>query len=334
MVWPDSVFERLFRWDAVWYYKIAEKGYDLAPHAFLMKDGANWAFFPLYPLLIRILSNITGISLLVTGYLLSNILFIGVIYGCLQYYNETRGLGRNSVIAILATFGLYNIYFSMFYTESLAAILILGTLYALRRDHWLTAGVLSALLSATRPTGVFIGVFFLFKLWKEFKDNHWSLQSGDLRKLTAIALIPLGLSLFMAHLYITVGDALAFKHIQLAFARCLSNPFRVLVEAFAKHSLEQSYLAVWGIVGLIFGLYAFWQKRWAEGFFYYLCLLPGLASSVQSVPRYLVGGLIFNFILADILNRFPRYRTALLMFFCASNVLINLAWFQYAVVVA
>ena len=58
------------RWDAVHYLDIATQGY----------RGTNMAFFPLYPLLIRIVGSLAG-NHLVAGLLISNAsFFFGLLY--------------------------------------------------------------------------------------------------------------------------------------------------------------------------------------------------------------------------------------------------------------
>lgn len=59
----------LNHWDAEHYTIIATLGY----------QGANWAFFPLYPLLVRVWATVTGLLAVpqVAGTLLSSLLFLG-----------------------------------------------------------------------------------------------------------------------------------------------------------------------------------------------------------------------------------------------------------------
>src|SRR5664280_1426927 len=53
--WPPCVTQRvtpLTRWDSGWYLSIAESGYELPPS--VRHQNTNHAFFPLYPLLMRL----------------------------------------------------------------------------------------------------------------------------------------------------------------------------------------------------------------------------------------------------------------------------------------
>ena len=46
------------RWDCAWYEGIIREGYYKEPMAHTRMDAANWAFFPLFPMIMR------GVSLL------------------------------------------------------------------------------------------------------------------------------------------------------------------------------------------------------------------------------------------------------------------------------
>ena len=70
----EPLLSPLARWDAVWYLRIADSGYaDSEPRA---------AFFPLYPLLIRVLATLGGGSeaaLLVAAYAIALAAFVAAL---------------------------------------------------------------------------------------------------------------------------------------------------------------------------------------------------------------------------------------------------------------
>src|SRR5208337_511720 len=64
-------------WDSGWYYLIAKNGYSTQLNVY---NQGNYAFFPLYPLLMRLLEYITG-NYYIAGMVISNIaLIIAGIY--------------------------------------------------------------------------------------------------------------------------------------------------------------------------------------------------------------------------------------------------------------
>jgi hypothetical protein len=95
------------RWDAVHYLDIATQGY----------QGTDMAFFPLFPLLIRIVGSLAG-NHLVAGLLISNASFF---FGLLFLYKllereYDRAVARRAIfyVSIFPT----SVYFTAVYTES------------------------------------------------------------------------------------------------------------------------------------------------------------------------------------------------------------------------
>jgi len=80
------------RWDACWYGKIATFGYD---------PGANSAvFFPLFPLLIRLVSPLTGGSVALAGYLVTLVASIVALAGIVRLVGGDLGrrVGRRTAL--------------------------------------------------------------------------------------------------------------------------------------------------------------------------------------------------------------------------------------------
>ena len=66
-----SAHARLVRWDSQWYAGIARSGYG---HTVLHPDGrhlSDYAFFPLYPLLERVVAALTGLAYVDAGLVVS-----------------------------------------------------------------------------------------------------------------------------------------------------------------------------------------------------------------------------------------------------------------------
>jgi hypothetical protein len=142
------VFTAWERWDALWYLRIASRGY--APH-----DGSA-AFFPGYPLLVRDAGWLIGNHLLAGAYVVSSIaLVIGlvVVYRLTEVEYDTD-LARRTV-ALLCVFPTSFFFFAP-YSESLFLALSAGALLSARRRNWPLATVLAAGATATRSVGVVV----------------------------------------------------------------------------------------------------------------------------------------------------------------------------------
>ena len=120
-------------WDSPWYESIAKSGYSTSPDVSRMQ---NYAFFPLYPLLMRVVGDVTGLGGLnggyaIAGFLLSNVSFF---FALVLLYELTREVWGDSALASRAVWLLaawpWSYIFSMTYTESLFLALSLAALLA------------------------------------------------------------------------------------------------------------------------------------------------------------------------------------------------------------
>src|SRR5437879_3413657 len=143
-------FGTLEAWDGVWYRYIAVHGYILVPG-----HQSDPAFFPLYPLLLKIV-GVTGIATGVAGIFLSMIFFLGALLAFDALGVELVGppLARRATL-LLAVFPTSYVC-SMVYPESLVLLAFaLAGLFAVRH-HWLRCAAFAALAGLARPEGVLL----------------------------------------------------------------------------------------------------------------------------------------------------------------------------------
>ncbi|MCS7056273.1 MAG: hypothetical protein NZM18_08915 [Thermoflexales bacterium] len=302
---PNSTFLSLWaKWDSQWYVQIARDGYWFQP-----LRQSNVAFFPLYPLAMRLLAPLVGENLVLAGFLISNAAFLLALiflYRLTELELADRASARRTVF-YLALFPTA-FFFSAVYTESLFLLLSVATMYFARRQYWLAAALTGMLASATRNLGI---VLWALVTWEWLRRHGWSLQ-GTMRRqtwslllrdvkahwteLVIIAAIPLGLLLYMAFLEINFDRPLAFIEVQAAWGRQNIGPGAVLareLSALADFQLNRGSLN--RLLNLSFALIAlamtpFIWRRLGEGYAVYtlvLILVP-LFSSVASVMRYVL----------------------------------------------
>ena len=149
-------------YDGVWYRRVAEEGYPRE----LPVDAAGgvrenaWAFYPLYPLLVRALMTATGGGWNLVAPLTSAVLGAAamlVLYRLLLAGAPAAVAARPGLP--LATVALLSLYpaspvLAVGYTESLALLLVVLTLLLLvhRRYLWALPAVVA--LGFTRPVGL------------------------------------------------------------------------------------------------------------------------------------------------------------------------------------
>jgi hypothetical protein len=203
------------RWDSIWYLQIAHDGYRFAQEA---------SFYPLYPILVRVGSLLTG-SLVIAGLLLSfGAMFAGLVI--VRRLTELEfGVRPASATVNLIAFGPMALFLSALYTESLFLLLSAGAFYAARRGRWWAAGALGGLAALTRVTGVLLLVPVLLMFFYGPRSDlgpasvasRWRPRYRFTPAILWSALIPGGAALFSSYLAVRGFGAAATIHGQQQF---------------------------------------------------------------------------------------------------------------------
>ncbi len=216
-----------FNWDSGWYHSLIEGGYADHPNQHEAGDAANWAFFPLMPIIVRLCSFGGFFDYGVTGYFVNSMIFVFALVVAYKYIMLGNGKASLAVkFAVFMSIGPYSFYFFSLYTESVFMLLTLLFIYNLRQERYMTMGLVGALLSATRVTGVMmVFAVLIYIIQKHIREKQGGFRDfikntlSSHRLILGVAVIPLGLFLYMAYLQFKVGDSLAFMHIQKAWGR-------------------------------------------------------------------------------------------------------------------
>ncbi len=213
------------RWDSVWYLTIAKNGYGTA------HSHAQAAFYPLYPMLMRVVGWIVG-SPLLAGILVSLACFLGALV--LLHRLAALELGPRDArgTVLLVAFFPTAFFFSAVYSESLFLLVTVGAFLAARSGRWAWAGALGALAALTRNTGVLLLLpLLLLFLYGPRADREARppADGGLLARLRPrysltpqvlwLGLVPLGLASYLAWSAIALGDVFAPYHAQALWLR-------------------------------------------------------------------------------------------------------------------
>jgi len=207
-------------WDAwnIWphdtphFLEIARQGYD---HAWLT------AFFPLYPLLIRIVTPLTADHALIAALLVANL--AGLVMLVVFYQLVKEDFDHVRAMRTVLYFSLFPtaFFFMAGYSETTFLCCALLCFYHMRRGRWWLAGLFGLLAALTRNTGIVLFVPFAYEY---LRQHHFQLGNMRLNALSAL-LIPLGLGLFMAYCYALYRDPLAFQHAEVVWHHVLVLPW-------------------------------------------------------------------------------------------------------------
>ena len=276
------------RWDAEHYLGIAKAGY----------NGTEPAFFPLYPLLIRIVGAFTG-SQLVAGLIISNVAsFFGLLYlyKLVEHeYNRHVAQRATFYVSIFPT----AIFFSAVYSESLFFCVTVASFYYLRERRWVMAGLFGFLAALTRSEGVLLAAP-MFIEWiiaaKEGGHEFFRYWIDDVVKpLIGMALVPLGLACYMAYLWVLNGDPLRFSHVQTHWGRHFAPPWvsfastvQKIVHAHATQTVANESLELAFTLLMLIVLFVGF-RRLRLSYVVYMALsiiIPMCTASLMSMPRF------------------------------------------------
>jgi hypothetical protein len=237
----DLLAAPVARWDSAWYLVIAHYGYRPDLGVF---TASRTAFFPLYPLGIRSLSWL-GIAPIAAGVLLSVCALALALYWLhrltaleLRAWRGAAGADGTSAArqtVLLVAFAPMAFFLSAVYSESLYLMLSVGLFWFARQGRWLQVGLLGALASATRSTGlVLILPALLIYLYGPREDRapdrlevrrRWTARYRLRGDVLWLALLPLGAVAFAAALWLAGGDALAPFRSQQVWGRHFAGPY-------------------------------------------------------------------------------------------------------------
>lgn len=223
--WADAVPslpEHWSFWDSGWYERIVEEGY---PSVLPVDDSGAvtqnaWAFMPLFPYLVGLLS-LTGLSFFAAGALLSAVSSATSAVLLDRWLAPRVGPAVSLWAVALFWASPCALVLQVPYAEALALALVSGALLLVDRGHYLAAAPLILVAAITRPVGapIALGVG-LWWLWKALRQHDWD---WPLAGLTIFAGASAGL--WPAIAWLVTGQADAYTATETAWRGGHLQPF-------------------------------------------------------------------------------------------------------------
>jgi hypothetical protein len=208
------------RQDAAWFLRIATHGY--------RDDDPGAAFFPLYPLTVRVVSWLPFIGPLGAALLVSNGAFLAalvMLYGLTRLEFGSDSIARRAVL-FLAIFPTA-FFFLAPYTESMFLLLSISAFWFARRDRWIAAALMAMLAAMTRNVGVLLAPALAVEAWHQWRV----LRRPPLPRFAAAAATVLGPLAYFAYFQIRFADAWAPIDAQRHWGRDPTWPWVTLTDA-------------------------------------------------------------------------------------------------------
>lgn len=311
------------QWDSRWFLAIAEWGYDAEG-----VRAAHVVFFPLYPLLIKLVELVVG-NFFWAAIIVANVMSTA---GLFMFYKLAKfEFGKNvawwSLVALMIFPTAY--IFSASYTEGPFLFLAVSSFYWARQRKWGVAGMFGCLAALTRLVGVLLFPALLIEWFLQRKESGGKDRLG----LLWLLLIPGGLWVYLLLNIDLFGSPLAFVNYAGAWGKSLAMPWvgwlarwrsigdfpfdnydikRHIAEVVAGALLVTS--VVWGFIRI---------KRFRFSYTVYLVLVAFLVlstSRLESTPRYVLSA----FPLFFLLGQFGKYRGVAVVWFLLSASLMVL----------
>jgi len=284
-----SLTNSLVVWDSRWYLMVAEHGY---VHAIPPGSGnpaqSDLGFFPLFPILIRLVHfaspfswNITG---LVTSFLVGAGASIAVWWMVRDVYGSL-GADRGTALIFFAP-GAF--VFSLVYSEGAILLFAALSILALGRQRWIWAGLAAAAATATDPLGVVAVIPCVVACVGAIRTNR------EWKALFAPLLAPLGVVAFFGYLWVHTGSP--FEYVRAQRAGWQGGNLGASVPRAFEHFFQHGFvdpnygikaICIFGAVGLlVLFVRAHPPATWRA--YVITALLFGVASPLVSItPRLL-----------------------------------------------
>ena len=196
-------------WDGSWWVGLMMNGY---PDEVVREGGkavqSHIAFFPLFPMIVRPVRWLLGVSYDVASAVVT--LTFGAVAALLLYALVRHLLDADVAARSVALFCFFpgSWVLGIPYSEGVFVALAIGSMLAALRRRWILAGVLAALASASRPTGIFLAPALAWPaLTAIWRSREW-------RALLAPALAPIGMLAYFVYLWRRTGEPLAWFTVQ------------------------------------------------------------------------------------------------------------------------
>lgn len=273
---------------------IAREGYS---------EKFQYAFFPLYPLLIKLFHSI------IQNYLLSAILIsaVSTFFGLhLLYRMLTEDFERKLAlkVSLALLFFPTSFFFLTAYSEGLFFFLSISAFYLFKKNKLFWATIVLGLVSATR----LVGLAVVAAIWIDIFTRE-----GLNRKNWIILLAPFGFVLYSIYLYQQTGDPFYFITAENHWQRSLVTPGIGFWEAIKKIT-GSGFLTVdfnilldllFAIFGVGFAVRAFrFLPLYLSVYALLSVLLPLFTPTLSSMPRFLLPIFPIFILIALIKNKY------------------------------
>ncbi|GBQ61746.1 hypothetical protein AA16373_2245 [Komagataeibacter swingsii DSM 16373] len=296
---------------------------------------ANWAFFPLYPLVSQAVRMGLHISALWAELSVNLLLWPVLIYLCYQEL-AARAVELDRIgFALFCIIYPFNIWYTSQYSEAVYGVLLVGTLLLLRKNHMAWAALACFLLSLSRPTGfpaaVMIAGWWFFRrtgITPRTRSIDWGRMAVPAQEsFLLVSAAGAGLSVFVIYLYHLMGDGFAFSHVEVGWEKHFSFFLTNFIGSFLQ--AKKIKLGIYFMASCYF-IYGMLVKKWYLNFsiMAFIALMVG-STGLESIERYVFSNpLMIEFLAFLTLTQARIRRWSILTLLFALHIVVIELWFR------
>ncbi|GAN61381.1 membrane protein [Acetobacter cibinongensis] len=318
------------QWDCSWYMSVVTDGYTTLP---LLDDAsrrtqANWAFFPLYPLLVSGLKSVSFLSAKTSGLLVNLLLWPVLIFLSYRDLVLRRMPVDRLLFALFFVCYPFNIWYMAQYSEGIYGVLLVGTVVALRSHKVVWAALICALMALARPTGfvmaIVMAAWWLLHSWPKERLAQKERVTDSLLLVSAAGA---GLSLYVLYLFHIMGDGFAFAHVQIAWNRHFGFFLKHVADAFTnKHQVKYGIFAVLGFIVI----WRMCKQQWSlNALVVGVTALLASSTGVESIERFIFSNpFTIQFLAYATVSRSRRFMGCVFVGMVLLHVVTTILWYN------
>lgn len=230
--------DNLANWDGGHYIGIAKYGYS---------EKFQYAFFPLYPMVINFVSKVTGnfTTAAVLISIVSSLLALRILFELISL-DYTKKIAERSLHFLL--FFPAAFYLTVAYSEGLFLFLTVSAFLFARKHKLLLATLFAALAGGTRLVGLAVSLSLILQIY---------LTEGINKKNWIVLLSPLGFIIYCIYLFQATGDPFYFIYAENHWQRVITVPglsFWETIQTLSGKNITENFNAVLDLLFAILGL--------------------------------------------------------------------------------
>jgi hypothetical protein len=289
-----GVLDRFVYWDSFHFLRIADLGY--VPPGL---ECCDQAFFPGYPLVIRLVSLLTGANLTLAALIVSEL--AGAVAAVILWRlaaDSAGGVRAARAAVLFLSVAPFGIFLSAVYSESLFLALALAAWWAATRQRWWLAGALAGATTGVRINGLFLTAALAVMYLLHLRERRAREGTSWWPRWDALALLaPLVvLGAYFAWLYRATGSMNAWLEAEsTGWSRETAWPWQGLMagwQAIAHTTGSDLVISRWAdlltvVAGLALTAVLVALRRWPEAVYLSLNIAVLVSSTTMvSAPRY------------------------------------------------